>query len=189
MGQKSQIFLDLGDGTDLADRQIAAEQHSDRRRPSETSRSSSATSPTRSRLTSTGVGHTMQPLDSIGFFADHGPLSSPWTTRDELRQTESLVLNSDTLFSEAVVQAAAVAGSGTALVVSAAPETYTDDVRVRVLDAWIAGVGRELEFADHPSVGLSTVRGEEARQQFVAALDEMVRYPGNLVQRRRGMNW
>jgi L-glutamine-phosphate cytidylyltransferase len=116
------------------------------------------------------------------FYADHGPLGSLWTIRAELRETDFLLLNGDTLYRRDVIDAATRTGqpTGVALAVSTTATPASDDVRARVDGHRITGVGKGLDGTSHRSAGLLVVRGEQERARFLSSLDELVRDPRNL---------
>jgi L-glutamine-phosphate cytidylyltransferase len=172
-------LLDLGDGTNLLDRQL------------ETFRSCAGIAGA-----TVVTGHLARKIEQrVGerwaasartrfnpFYADHGPIGSLWTVRDELHDGDFLIINGDTLYRQEVIDTAARSRGlpGVALAVSVTPQPASDDVRARVDGHRITGVGKGLEGTSHRSAGLLVVRGEEERASFLASLDELVRERENL---------
>lgn len=104
---------------------------------------------------------------------------SLWLAREQLHEGFTLV-NSDTLFPSDCLERLRE-HDGSALVVDAAKELDEEEMRVRVEDGRVVGVGKELDHADGEYIGLCKFEPEEATA--------LVRHLDDLVERGRTNEW
>lgn len=106
------------------------------------------------------------------FWAVASSIGSVWTARDRLERP-FLLLNGDTLFDAAIVQAAvARAGEGVSLVIERITAPAHDDMLVRAKDGKVLAVGKTLDPAEieHRSLGLVLSSGGTAYREALDAV-------------------
>jgi L-glutamine-phosphate cytidylyltransferase len=171
------VFLDLGDGTCLLDRQMST--------LCEAPGIDAATVVTGhyARKVEARVADRWSEVATTQFnpfFADHGPLGSLWAVKDHMRAGDFVVLNGDTIYRPSMFGGHVDRGEGIRLWVSPVDQHHADDVRVRLQGSRVTGVAKELDAGGHRSAGALAVRGRSERELVLAALDEMIRDPANL---------